>query len=497
MPRASLAFVLLLALAVRLWIVLTHTYIMFPDETFQYLEPAHRLAFGSGVITWEYLDGIRSWLLPGVLAGVMRLVAAVDPDPEAYILVLRLMFVFASLAVPFVAFRLVQRRCGLTAALIAGLLCACSIEAVYAAPVIMSEPAATYAALLAIWLGDDIEDSRRPRARLLAAGLLFGLASSLRFQYAPILGIVVLIQHARSTRNLLIVAAGGLAVVLAVFGVLDTLTLGLPFQSVWLNYVRNVTEGVSAAMGEQAGLYYVGYYMTAWDAGAPLLIALAILWATRAPLLAAVVVCTIGLHSFLVHKEPRFIFLAVVCLPMLIGAGIGRLIERLPPRLSRVLERRRGLAAVLGLLMAGGMAASTYAKATMADAWHRDRSMLRATAAARDVPGVCGLGIRVARVYRTGGYVYWHRDAPIYFETWERSQRLDSSSFRMRLDSRLNGQSVPHYPDEAFAANATRFNVILGGPNDGLPGFAKAACYGSGQADDPLDCVFTRPGGCD
>ena len=58
--RAALAMVLLVALAVRLWSLATHTYVVWPDETFQYLEPAHRLLFGSGVITWEFLDGIRS-----------------------------------------------------------------------------------------------------------------------------------------------------------------------------------------------------------------------------------------------------------------------------------------------------------------------------------------------------------------------------------------------------------------------------------------------------
>ncbi len=30
----------------------------------QYLEPAHRLAFGNGVIYWEYFYSARSWLVP-------------------------------------------------------------------------------------------------------------------------------------------------------------------------------------------------------------------------------------------------------------------------------------------------------------------------------------------------------------------------------------------------------------------------------------------------
>ena len=53
-----LAGVLLLALAVRLGAMLTQTYVIFADETFQYLEQGHRLAFGDGIVPWEYHDGI-------------------------------------------------------------------------------------------------------------------------------------------------------------------------------------------------------------------------------------------------------------------------------------------------------------------------------------------------------------------------------------------------------------------------------------------------------
>ena len=60
----AIAGVLTVALVVRVWAVLTQTYVIHPDETYQYFEQAHRLAFGSGVVPWEYLEGVRSWLLP-------------------------------------------------------------------------------------------------------------------------------------------------------------------------------------------------------------------------------------------------------------------------------------------------------------------------------------------------------------------------------------------------------------------------------------------------
>ena len=46
--------------------------VVWPDEIFQTLEQAHRLAFGYGIVPWEFRAGARSWLLPGLLAGAME-----------------------------------------------------------------------------------------------------------------------------------------------------------------------------------------------------------------------------------------------------------------------------------------------------------------------------------------------------------------------------------------------------------------------------------------
>lgn len=51
---------------------LSISHLLHPDEVFQTLEPAHRLAFGVGVISWEWRDGIRSWVFPACLAVVMK-----------------------------------------------------------------------------------------------------------------------------------------------------------------------------------------------------------------------------------------------------------------------------------------------------------------------------------------------------------------------------------------------------------------------------------------
>jgi len=493
--RGGLVFVLLVALAVRLWNVAAHTYLMAPDETFQYLEPAHRLAFGSGIITWEYIYGIRSWLLPGVIAGVMRLASLVDPDPAGYVIPLRLLCVLASLSVPFVGFQMAARRFGLPTAILTGLLCALAYQAVYFSSVIMTEPLVADLSLLGIWLGDGTHEQPPKPRRLLLAGLLFGLAASLRYQYAPVLGAVVLLQHARNRRSLVLVAAGGLAVVMLAVGVLDAITLGAPFRSVWLNYKFNAREGVSSAMGTESWFYYLVYYPIAWGAITPVLLVGVVFGAMSAPMLGIAVVSTIGLHSMVPHKELRFVFLATACLPMLAGIGLGNMLNRV--RRFRQITFGVPVAVVLAVAISGYAAIVTYHRASPPDDWSRDQSMLQALSAARSFPNACGLAIRTIWVYRSGGYSYWHRDLPIYFETWGDAQKLERSDFRLPLENMLDGRLVPQYPGALLAANAGKFNVIVGTGNDGLPGFSKQSCYGSGSLGDTVYCMFARPGGCD
>ena len=67
----------------------------------QYLEPAHRLVFGSGVTYWEFFYGVRSWLLPGAVAGLLKLFDAVGlGQPFWYIGGVKLAFCALSLVIP-------------------------------------------------------------------------------------------------------------------------------------------------------------------------------------------------------------------------------------------------------------------------------------------------------------------------------------------------------------------------------------------------------------
>src|SRR5580700_2769697 len=85
----TLLILLALALLVRLAAIVAFPSLHHPDENFQLLEQAHRIAFGYGVVPWEFRDGIRSPVLPYVLAGLFRLSEPVVGGPEGYLVVAR------------------------------------------------------------------------------------------------------------------------------------------------------------------------------------------------------------------------------------------------------------------------------------------------------------------------------------------------------------------------------------------------------------------------
>ncbi|KAH8303800.1 hypothetical protein KR018_006602, partial [Drosophila ironensis] len=76
-----------LILAVRLASVFVVQTYYVPDEYWQSLEVAHKLTFGYGYLTWEWLQGIRSYVYPLLIAGLYKILALLQLD-SARLLVL-------------------------------------------------------------------------------------------------------------------------------------------------------------------------------------------------------------------------------------------------------------------------------------------------------------------------------------------------------------------------------------------------------------------------
>jgi phosphatidylinositol glycan class B len=260
MPQTQqimLAAICLVALLLRLRVGINTTYLIHPDEMFDYLEQGFRLAFGYGTQTWTYQDGLRSYLFPALLALPMKLGSLLGPAPGSVLNAAAVFMSLMSLSVVVVAFLWGRRTAGTIGAGVTGCLAAVWFELIYFAPHALSEVMATNFLVVAAYLCPD--QARMPPSawRLRWLGVCLGLTIVIRIQLAPAVLVILLwllIRH--PWRTVLRVAMAAALPVLAA-GMLDWVTYSYPFQSLFLNFWANIVGGVAHYYGGVQPFYYL------------------------------------------------------------------------------------------------------------------------------------------------------------------------------------------------------------------------------------------------
>jgi hypothetical protein len=372
-----------------------------PDEVFQALEPALRLAFGYGLEMWEWQVGLRNLAVPGLFAGLLRLAHAVGiDDAQARRAVLEVPQALLHLAMLGAVYRFSWRRVGDRAARWAVVLVGLFGPLVWFAGRTMSEALST--AFLA-WglerLDAALEDGRWWPP--LAGGLLLGLAEIARYgSAAAILPALAFLAVTRRWRTLLLVIAGGAAMAFAL-GLLDRLTWGGWFHSLAQYVDFNLTSGKAAQ----------GFGVGPWWAFIPRLtvapFAAVGLWrwrvdrAARSWLFFAVAAGYFLTISAVPHKESRFVYPALVLLTIAGAPAFARF------ALDAWTGRRRGALAV-AVLAAGPGTASFYLVTTAFDLQQPELFALTMKA------GRTGRGLLVLDMadWNTGGYFSLGRELP-------------------------------------------------------------------------------------
>lgn len=99
-----------------LWAVLSQTWYV-PDETWQSVEVAHKLVWGTGYLTWEWDEAIRSSLHPMVIAILFQILSILHLDYQWLVILLPKLLTasFTALSDLFM-YKLVKRKEGTTCA---------------------------------------------------------------------------------------------------------------------------------------------------------------------------------------------------------------------------------------------------------------------------------------------------------------------------------------------------------------------------------------------
>lgn len=462
-PVSTLVPILLLALALRLGTGLYFRATVHNDEVFQVLEQAHRLVSGDGIIPWEFRSGIRGWLWPGFVAGLILPLERLSGSPEGNADLVAGFCSLLSLSTVWAAFEL-GKMISTRHAIVAGFVMAVWFEGVYFSPHPLTEVVATDLMLpgLALLSGP------RTRRRLFIAGVLLGGSFVMRPHLAPGLGVACLWAARSHVRTRWVPLALGAALPLLAYGLVDTLTWGTPFSSMVRYVTVNLVDGRSTRYGSEPALWYARGIVLHWG-GALALLAVAIaVGARRYPLWFVTAVTIIASHSLIVHKESRFIFPAIACFVILAAIGSVDVLQRLQ---TRPQASGPGKTLLAGLL--AGWVVTSAALATsksFAASWFVFDPASRAMAYAGRLPSLCGLGLHGVMWHDTPGTSGLHRQSPLYQDGYRTAD-------------------APTKLDRAY-------NVVLATrPAPSLPGdFKLSACFDAPFQDDV--CVYARPGDC-
>ena len=446
--------VLALAFAVRAAVALAGDFVLHPDEIMQYLEPAHRLAFGNGVVYWEYFYGARSWLVPGVVAGLLKLLAAAGlGEPHWYVGGVKLLFCFISLAIPAGMYIFARRHFGETAARLALLAGAFWYELAGFAHKPLTEFVAT-APLLGLLALCANPSPDRPSVVWQAAGLAV-LAAAIRLQYAPVAILLLGVLFLRTRLRVLLALAAAAAT--CAVGIVDAVAWdGDLFHSYVTNVRFNLILGEMRA-AESPGWQFLWWLTLAGGGLSVLSVAIALRRPVRYGLLFGLIALVLVMHSLQAHKEYRFIF-AAIPLWLLVGADLTSratqwVAGRFPTRSAARTWTTGGVAGVFAAVSLAGILNALPAQDRVYEAWSRETGI---TGFLRNQDPIFAAYRYLARAPRVEavwqvdrpyfnlpGYYYLHRSIPFYDAVTGRGINQDlatlaaSVSHLVSLDARL------------------------------------------------------------
>ena len=402
----TLSAICLLAVALRMAEAIVFPGYEFADEIFQVLEQAHRLAFGNGIMPWEFAVGIRSYLLPEVLAGVF--LASERVWPGSYLLAARLVLSLFSLATVCCAWGILRRVAGPRAALIGAFLSAVWFEFVYFGPKAHIEVVAGHLLLLGTYLVFPYFEGLRP-PRLIFGGFLLGVAFCLRIQLTPVMAVLGLaLLMVNGWRRVLYTLLGALAGV-ALAGFVDYLTLPYPFASMIGYFKVNLVEDVAVKFGRAPWHFMILNFPRIWVGAFVLFLWFGIEGVRKSRpmlLLFAMAVALILGHSAVAHKEYRYVYPALPLLLIPVAAGLDRVIARAYPSGAATLAVILAGIATLSLVTASG--------GNFRGHFYRRYGETKAFQIIRKDPNACGVATHLVIWAEAPGYTVLHRDIPIY-----------------------------------------------------------------------------------
>jgi len=465
----------LVGLVLRIAFSLTADNLYHPDEVFQYLEPAHRLVFGYGLITWEYRFGTRSWLIPFFISAPLYLCKILHIDkPDIYIPLVKSIFCLVSTSLIFSGYAIGRRLVSEATGRLTAVLCCFWYELIYFSSRPLADVVSAYFLVGALACVVVAKELRRPYL----FGFLTAMSLALRVQYAPVVGVIILFAVFNWNKECLAKAAIASVAVIILAGWVDWLMWGGWFVSYYNNYLFNVIYGVSKLFGEEGFNWYFTQLAIASMGIFELVFMTSLCFLRRLWLPFLCIAVLIVEHMLIPHKEYRFIFATIPLFLMQAAAIVVLVSDKLASAWSAksaqwVTICVLGFISVEGILnqLPGENDSRIYEFNYGHQPHYVPDHIFQAFKFLYHEKNLAGVFIPSVPWSLTGGYYYLHRDVPLYFT-----------------------YSYSDY-NEVQQNPAAYVSHIMSFSDETLPGFSEIARFGDAviQKQKHLPVRYLRP----
>lgn len=389
--------------------------ILHPDER-MWLEAANRLVNHEGLVPWDFQEGARSWLWPGLMTGFMALGQLFGPPPSAGLGGVAVLMCILALAPVICGFLWGRNVAGFAGAVTAGLVNAVWFELVYFYSHPLSESASGAALVTGLYLlypgypGRGLPSERR----IFTGAVMMGFAAALRPQLVPAIAVAIVIAIGGiRKREHYPALLGGFLLPIVLSGLLDWITWGWPFHSTVMYIYYNSFGGVASYFGRNPVYSYLGWEWVSWGFFGIVVVLCALYGAVRLPALFWAAVTIFVTHSAISHKEYRFISPALPLVMTLAAVGSTMAADWLADRLGRPQFRRALMVAAPLIWTVASLALA--ASPNRIWFWVRSRGSILAMRAINTDKEACGVGIYPDAVWwRGASYASLRPGIPLY-----------------------------------------------------------------------------------
>jgi hypothetical protein len=301
------------------------------------------------------------------------------------------------------------------------------------------------------------------KKRMLVAGILCGLAMSLRIQLAPAVGFAALYFCFPNWRKRMLPLAAGLLLPVVAFGMVDWVTWSHPFQSFLVYFHRHAHEftvpsvpNTDIAEGAHTGPMWYWYLRMSVAHLGPVAL-LVLVGIRRSPFLGWVALVHFAFHSLFHFGSVRYLYPLVPLEITLAVLGVMEFMPTINTRRSSPLPARTVVGGSLAFFML------TSCLLVPEFDWSRRSGFLVAFDQLSVDSTLCGVGVYRIPWWTLGDYAHLHQNVPIIL-----------------LDE------VPELEEQAASFNAV---LVPGTLTDPTRTFERVGCWNG-------ICVYRRPGPC-